>query len=153
MGVVVTNRKDLYTQLRFIQNGVGAVPSPFDCFLAHRGLKTLHLRMEASARYVRRRRRPCCCCCYSLTIVCFRDTHDKSIMFFGLNSNAYAIALFLEGHPAVGRVVYPGLPSHPQHELAKRQQHGFGSMITFYCQGGRDQSAVILQNVRRPTMH
>jgi len=52
MGVVCTNREDLYNQLRFVQNGVGAVPSPFDCFLAHRGLKTLHLRMEASARYV-----------------------------------------------------------------------------------------------------
>jgi cystathionine gamma-lyase len=51
MGVVCTNRGDLYTKLRFIQNGIGAVPSPFDCFLAHRGLKTLHLRMEASARY------------------------------------------------------------------------------------------------------
>jgi len=52
MGVVCTNREDLYRQLRFVQNGVGAVPSPFDCFLAHRGLKTLHLRMEASARCV-----------------------------------------------------------------------------------------------------
>ena len=50
MGVVCTNRNDLYEQLRFVQNGIGAVPSPFDCFLAHRGLKTLHLRMEASAR-------------------------------------------------------------------------------------------------------
>ena len=51
MGVVCTNDKDLYTRLRFVQNGIGAVPSPFDCFLAHRGLKTLHIRMEASARY------------------------------------------------------------------------------------------------------
>ena len=51
MGVVCTNNEDLYTRLRFIQNGVGAVPSPFDCFLAHRGLKTLHVRMEAAARY------------------------------------------------------------------------------------------------------
>jgi cystathionine gamma-lyase len=42
----------LYDKLRFVQNGVGAVPSPFDCYLALRGLKTLHLRMEASARYV-----------------------------------------------------------------------------------------------------
>ena len=50
MGVVCTNSEDIYKQLRFIQNGVGAVPSPFDCYLAHRGLKTLHLRMEASAR-------------------------------------------------------------------------------------------------------
>jgi len=64
-----------------------------------------------------------------------------------IRSNAYALALFLEGHPMVDRVAYPGLPSHPQHELAKRQQHGFGSMITFYCKGGRAQSAAILQNV------
>lgn len=53
MGVVCTNNDALYTKLRFIQNGVGAVPSPFDCFLAHRGLKTLHVRMEAAGRYVR----------------------------------------------------------------------------------------------------
>ena len=63
------------------------------------------------------------------------------------HSNAYALALFLEGHDMVRKVTYPGLPSHPQHQLAKRQQHGFGSMITFYCQGGREQAAVILQNV------
>jgi len=51
MGVVCTNHEDLYTKLKFVQNGIGAVPSPFDCFLAHRGLKTLHVRMEAAARY------------------------------------------------------------------------------------------------------
>ena len=50
MGVVCTNSTELYNKLRFIQNGMGAVPSPFDCFLAHRGLKTLHLRMEAAGR-------------------------------------------------------------------------------------------------------
>ena len=50
MGVVCTNNKEVYEQLRFIQNCVGAVPSPFDCYLAHRALKTLHLRMEAAAR-------------------------------------------------------------------------------------------------------
>eukprot|EP01083_Nonionella_stella_P159097 518667_1 len=112
MGVVCTNDDELYKKLRFIQNGVGAVPSPFDCYLAHRGLKTLHLRMEASAR------------------------------------NAMAIALFLEQHPSVVKVLYPGLPSHPQHELAKRQQHGFGAMITFYCVGKRENSAVFLQNLK-----
>ena len=46
MGVVVTNTKDIFTRLRFIQNGVGAVPSPFDCYNAMRGLKTLHVRMD-----------------------------------------------------------------------------------------------------------
>ena len=93
-------------------SGVGAVPSPFDCFLAHRGLKTLHVRMEAAA------------------------------------ANATAIAKFLENHAAVDRVVYPGLPSHPQHELANVQQNGFGAMITFYCKGGRAQSAAILENLK-----
>jgi hypothetical protein len=48
----------------------------------------------------------------------------------------------------VKRVVYPGLPSHPQYELAMRQQHGFGAMITFFCNGGREEAAVFLQNVR-----
>ena len=112
MGVVCTNDEGLYNRLRFVQNGVGAVPSPFDCFLAHRGLKTLHVRMEAAAR------------------------------------NALAVALFLEAHPGCRRVLYPGLPSHPQHSLAVRQQHGSGAMITFYCVGGREQSGIVLRNLR-----
>jgi cystathionine gamma-synthase len=49
-GVVITRRRDLYDRLRFVQNAVGAVPGPMDCFLVHRGLRTLHLRMEAHAR-------------------------------------------------------------------------------------------------------
>ena len=112
MGAVCCNDESIKDKLRFIQNGVGAVPSPFDCFLAHRGLKTLHVRMEAAAR------------------------------------NATVIASFLEGHPKVKKVLYPGLVSHPDHEIAKKQQYGFGSMITFYCEGCRDQSALILQNLK-----
>jgi len=49
-GVVITRHRDLYERLRFVQNAVGAVPGPFDCFLVHRGLRTLSLRMEAHAR-------------------------------------------------------------------------------------------------------
>jgi cystathionine gamma-synthase len=49
-GAVVTRHDDLYERLRFVQNAVGAVPGPFDCFLVHRGLRTLHLRMAAHAR-------------------------------------------------------------------------------------------------------
>jgi cystathionine gamma-synthase len=49
-GAVVTRRPELYERLRFVQNAVGAVPGPLDCFLVHRGLRTLHLRMEAHAR-------------------------------------------------------------------------------------------------------
>jgi cystathionine gamma-lyase/cystathionine beta-lyase/cystathionine gamma-lyase/homocysteine desulfhydrase len=47
------------------------------------------------------------------------------------DDNGRAVARHLEGHPAVSRVLYPGLPSHPQHELAKRQATGFGGMISF----------------------
>ncbi len=49
-GVVVTRDQEMHERLRFVQNAVGAVPGPFDCFLVHRGLRTLHLRMEAHAR-------------------------------------------------------------------------------------------------------
>jgi len=112
MGIVCTNSDELYSKLKFIQNGIGAVPSPFDCFLAHRGLKTLHVRMEAAAK------------------------------------NAFAIALFLEQHQGATKTLYPGLPSHPQHDLAKRQQHGFGAMITFYCVGGKKQAEILLKNLK-----
>ena len=64
-----------------------------------------------------------------------------------LYSNANAIAMFLEGHKGVTKVVYPGLKSHPQHDIATRQQHGYGAMVTFYCIGEREQSAIVLQNV------
>jgi cystathionine gamma-lyase len=82
-------------RLGFLQNAVGAIASPFDSFLALRGLKTLALRIERH------------------------------------NSNALALAQWLQGQPKVARVHYPGLPSHPQHELAKRQMPGgFGGMIS-----------------------
>ncbi len=77
----------------------GIVPSPFDCFLANRGMKTLHLRMRE---------------------------HQK---------NATAVAQFLETSPFVEKVIYPGLPSHPQHELMKKQAKGFSGMVTFYIKG------------------
>jgi cystathionine gamma-lyase len=94
-GVVVAGAEgEVADQLTFLQNAVGSVASPFDSFLALRGVKTLALRME----------RHC--------------------------SNAMAIAQWLEAHPAVSQVIYPGLASHPQHELAKRQMHGFGGMIS-----------------------
>ena len=51
----------------------------------------------------------------------------KTFLVIVVNTrNAHAIALFLEGHEAVSKVVYPGLVSHPQHDIAKMQQHGFG---------------------------
>ncbi|HSD21752.1 MAG TPA: cystathionine gamma-synthase [Anaeromyxobacter sp.] len=62
--------------------------------------------------------------------------------------NAFAVARFLEGHPQVERVTYPGLPSHPQHALAQRQMTGFGGMLTFVIRGGLDAARAFLENVR-----
>jgi len=93
-GMLVTARDDLAERLAFIQNGSGAVPGPFDCWLALRGIKTLPLRMRA---------------------------HD---------TNGRRIAEWLERRPGVQRVYYPGLPSHPQHDLACRQMSGFGGMLS-----------------------
>jgi cystathionine beta-lyase/cystathionine gamma-synthase len=62
------------------------------------------------------------------------------------NSNGTAVAEFLEAHPKVKRVLYPGLPSHPQHDIAKRQQRGFGAMITFDL-GSLDSARTLLNNV------
>ena len=62
--------------------------------------------------------------------------------------NAIKIADFLESHPKVERVVYPGLKSHPQHDLAKKQMKGFGGMITFFLKGGIDESRRFLENVK-----
>ncbi len=98
-GCVVTSDDELHEKLAFLQNSVGAVPSPMDSFLVLRGTKTLHVRMQR---------------------------HEE---------NARALAEWLEGHEQAARVIYPGLPSHPQHELAKRQQKGFGGMISFDLAG------------------
>ena len=111
-GVVVTARDDLAEQLRFLQNAVGAIASPFDSFLATRGLKTLALRMA----------RHC--------------------------ENAAAIAAWLESHPKIERVYYPGLPSHPQHALAQRQMRDYGGMISAVLKGGLDEARRFLERCR-----
>jgi cystathionine gamma-lyase len=63
-------------------------------------------------------------------------------------ANALALASFLEGHPQVERVIYPGLPSHPQHALARRQMSGFGGMLTFVLRGGLPAATAFLRAVR-----
>jgi len=97
---VVGDNPALRERMAFLQNAVGAIASPFDSFLALRGVKTLALRME----------RHC--------------------------ANAAAIAAWLEAHPKVEKVIYPGLPSHPQHALARRQMDGFGGMVSAVLAGG-----------------
>ncbi|XP_062413086.1 cystathionine gamma-lyase-like [Sardina pilchardus] len=112
MGLVSVNREDLYERLKFLQNALGPVPSPFDCYLCNRGLKTLHLRMRQ---------------------------HFK---------NALAAAKFLEADPRVDRVIFPGLPSHPQYELMKRQCTGCPGMITFYIKGKLEHATTFLSNLK-----
>lgn len=68
------------------------------------------------------------------------------------NQSAGRIAQWLEDHAQVERVIYPGLRSHPQHALAKRQQRGFGGMITFFIAGGIEQARAFLENVRLFTL-
>ncbi len=98
-GAIVMADAALHDRLYFLQNSCGAVPSPHDCYLTLRGLKTLPLRMQR---------------------------HSE---------NAGRIAAFLSEHAKVERVIYPGLASHPQHELAARQASGFGGMISFDLKG------------------
>ncbi len=93
-GVVVVRHAELAERLRFLQNAVGAIPSPFDCWLCLRSVKTLALRMQQ---------------------------HER---------NALAVAQLLAQHPRVVRVHYPGLATHPQHELARRQMRNFGGVLS-----------------------
>jgi cystathionine beta-lyase/cystathionine gamma-synthase len=94
-GVVVCRNEAHAEKLAFLQKAVGAILSPFECWLVLRGVKTLAARMEI---------------------------HDRS---------GRVVADFLAKHKKVKAVFYPGLKNHPQHELARRQMSGFGSMITF----------------------
>ncbi|MET0331893.1 MAG: PLP-dependent aspartate aminotransferase family protein [Dyella sp.] len=108
-GIVVAAQAELAEQMAFLQNSVGAVQGPFDSFLAMRGLKTLHLRMQAHC------------------------------------ASAMALAKWLEAHPQVERVIYPGLKSHPQHALAKRQMDGFGGIISMEVKGGLRKAKRMLE--------
>lgn len=64
------------------------------------------------------------------------------------NANAIKVASFLEEHPKIGNVFYPGLPSHPQFELANKQMTGFGGMLSFDIKGGYDAGNQFLKNLQ-----
>ncbi|XP_058812407.1 cystathionine gamma-lyase-like [Topomyia yanbarensis] len=116
MGAAVMNDEALYEKLKFLQNATGIVPSPFDCYLVNRGLKTLALRMERH------------------------------------RTSSLAVAKFLEKHPKIERVLHPGLTSHPQHELAKRQSFGHCGMLSFYLKGGLEESSQFLKSLEVITL-
>jgi len=67
-------------------------------------------------------------------------------------ANAMEVAQFLSYHPKVDKVIYPGLKTHPQHDLAARQQRGFGGMISFMVSGGRETGRVVMDNVKLCTL-
>lgn len=79
--------------------------------------------------------------------LCLRSLKTLPLRMKAHESNAIAIAKYLESHPKVAKVVYPGLASHPQHALAKEQMLGMGGMITFFIKGGMDAARSFLENV------
>ena len=111
-GVVVTRSPELGEKIRFIQNAIGSIASPFDSFLAQRGLKTLGLRLERQS------------------------------------ASALTLARWLEQQPEVEKVIYPGLPSHPQYELAQRQQRTGGGMISLVLKGDLEHARRFLKAVQ-----
>lgn len=104
-GCIIVNSQELADQFHFIQNAVGAVPGPQDCFLVLRGIKTLHIRVQRACE------------------------------------NSAKITEFLQNHSAVSKVYYPGIPSHPGHEVAKAQMRGFGGMVSFDLKANSEAAA------------
>ncbi len=101
-GAIVTASPEIAEELAWWANSLGISQSPFDTYMALRGLRTLHARMLQ---------------------------HE---------ANGRALADLLDEHPAVLRTHYPGLHHHPGHELARKQQHSFGSMVSFELAAGPD---------------
>ena len=62
--------------------------------------------------------------------------------------NAMSVARFLSGHPGIKRVIYPGLPGHPQHDLARRQMTGFGGIVTIEVEGGIEAARTVMRSLR-----
>jgi cystathionine beta-lyase/cystathionine gamma-synthase len=111
-GCLMVSDDKVFEQLKFIQFAAGAVPGVMDCFLLHRSLKTLAIRMAQ---------------------------HEK---------NALEVAKFLETSAKVEKVLYPGLPSHPQHALAKEQMSGFSGMVSFYLKGDFEDTKRFLAKLK-----
>lgn len=112
-GVLVTKEKnESWEQLRHIQHIVGAIPSPFDCWLLTRGIRSFGPRMRQHVE------------------------------------NAIAVAEYLSGHPEIGRVLYPGLSSHPGYEVAKKQMRGPGAMLSFLVKGSKEDAVGVAKKVK-----
>lgn len=109
---LVSGTKQMVDRVRYYNDNLGTHISPFDSWLALRGVRTMHLRVKAQCE------------------------------------NALAIARYLEAKPEVEYVYYPGLESHPQHELAKEiLAKGFGGMVSFHLKGGYETMAKFVDSV------
>jgi len=115
-GAVLARDAAVFEPVKFLQNAIGAVPAPLDCWLTLRGLKTLELRVQRHA------------------------------------DNAGRIAAALAGHEAVSRVYYPGLATHPGHDVARRQMTGFGGMLSFELKGTAADVTAFVSNRRLFTL-
>lgn len=115
-GVLITKEQTLGEELAWWANCIGITGSPFDSYLALRGLKTLPVRMKQH------------------------------------QSNADVIAKFLDQHDAIEVVYYPGLVSHPSHEIAKKQQKSFGAMISFELKGGVESVKKLFKHLKLFTL-
>jgi len=114
MGGAVVAREPggLFDRVRALQAAGGAVPSPFDCWLVLRGVRTLPWRMRAHS------------------------------------ANAQRVADFLAGHAGVEAVHYPGLATHPGHDVARRQMAGFGGMLSVQVRGGAAAAMAVAARLR-----
>jgi cystathionine beta-lyase/cystathionine gamma-synthase len=110
--LIIGKNKKLADKISFIQNSVGAIPSPFDCFLILRAIKTLSLRMKQH------------------------------------NYNGLKVAKYLEKHKKIIKVVYPGLTTHSQHKIAKKQMDGYGAVVTFFHKGNLKEIKRFMQNLK-----
>ncbi|XP_023946791.2 cystathionine gamma-lyase [Bicyclus anynana] len=112
MGAAILNDSEIEKKLRFLQNAMGIVPSPIDCYLVNRSLKTLALRMEQ---------------------------HKKSSLL---------VAEWLLKQPKVVEIYHPGLPSHPQYDIACKQMSGHSGVFSFRHSGGLKESRKFLSSLK-----
>ena len=112
-GALITKEKnDWWLKIRQVQEYGGAIPSPLDCYMLARSIKTLPYRVRGHVH------------------------------------NAQLLAEFLEKHPKIESVMYPGLTSHPQHEIAKAQMSSFGGMLSFCVKGGQDEAHRVINRLK-----
>ena len=112
-GALITKEKSAWWQkIRQVQEMGGAIPSPMDCYMLVRSIKTLPYRIRGHVH------------------------------------NAEILAEYLEKHPKVEKVMYPGLKSHPQHEIAKQQMSAFGGMLSFCVNGGEVEAKCVINSLK-----